>query len=192
MAKARTRKPDKETKRTSKPRRARPTPRWLREQQDLDEMGRRRCLMILSVLSGEKPVSDAITEAQISRQLYYQLEERALAAMLRALSPGATSEDAPAAGAIKRAQELESKVSKLEADKRRAEHLLLLTRKLVGRGPLKTTSGKKSSKVSRMRTDASSKPSTSSKSSSAKTSSASDASIPNAAGADVPSAGSES
>ena len=33
---------------------------------------------MLSVLSGEKPVTDAITEAGISRQLYYQLEEKAL------------------------------------------------------------------------------------------------------------------
>ena len=99
MKKKQRRKTEEQPKRP-KPTRRRPTPRWLREQQDLDEMGRRRCLMILSVLSGEKAVSDAIAEAQISRQMYYQLEEKALAAMLRAVSPGATSEDAPPAGAV--------------------------------------------------------------------------------------------
>ena len=34
--------------------------------------------MILEVLSGEKPVTDAIEQAKISRGHYYQLEERAL------------------------------------------------------------------------------------------------------------------
>lgn len=155
-------------------------------------MGRRRCLMILSVLSGEKSVSDAIVEAQVSRQLYYQLEERALAAMLRALSAGATADDAPAAGAIKRAQELEAKLAKLEADKRRSEHLLLLTRKLVGRGPLKMSAGRKTSKVSKMRTDVSRKPSTSSKSSSPATNSSSDEPSASTLGAAEPSAGRES
>lgn len=191
MKKKRAAKSD-ETSKRARSTRKRPMPRWLREQQDLDEMGRRRCLMILSVLSGEKAVSDAIAEAQISRQMYYQLEEKALAAMLRAVSPGATSEDAPPAGAVKRAQELETKVSKLEADKRRAEHLLLLTRKLMGRGPLKTTAGRKTSKVSKMRTDASSKPSTCSKSSSPETKSSSDVSTPSADGEDARSAGSGS
>src|SRR5262245_41158938 len=46
--------------------RARPTPSWLLEQQDLDEIARRRCLMVLSVLSGETPVTDAITSSNIS------------------------------------------------------------------------------------------------------------------------------
>jgi len=65
--------------------RARPTPRWLARSADLDPIARVRCLMVLSVLSGEKPVTDAITEAGISRGRYYQLETRALSAMLRAL-----------------------------------------------------------------------------------------------------------
>ena len=89
---------------------------------------------------GEK-ASDAIEEAQISRQMYYQLEERALHAMLRALSPGATSEETASAGAVKRAQELEAKVGRLEQEKRRSERLLLLTRKLVGKR-MKTAAGR--------------------------------------------------
>ena len=116
--------------------RTRPTPSWLLEQQDLDEMARRRCVLILSVLSGERPVTEAIEEAQINRQTYYQLEEKALRAMLRALTPGAgeaptQSTEGPA---LRRIAELEAKVSRLEQDKRRSERLLLLTRKLVKPG----------------------------------------------------------
>jgi len=99
-------------------------------------MARRRCVLILSVLSGERPVTEAIEEAQLNRQTYYQLEEKALRAMLRALTPGAT--EAPAQStegpALRRIAELEAKVSRLEQDKRRSERLLLLTRKLVKPG----------------------------------------------------------
>lgn len=122
--------------------RPRPTPKWLKEQRDLDEVARRRCLMILSVISGEKPVTDAITEAKISRQMYYQLEERALNAMLRALSPGASSEETASAGAVARARELELKMERLEQERRRSDRLLLLTRKMVGRGTLKVAPGR--------------------------------------------------
>lgn len=122
--------------------RPRPMPKWLKEQRDLDEVARRRCLMILSVISGEKPVTDAITDAKISRQMYYQLEERALHAMLRALSPGASSEETASAGAAARARELETKVERLEQERRRADRLLLLTRKMVGRGTLKVAPGR--------------------------------------------------
>jgi hypothetical protein len=125
-------------KRTRK-HRARPTPRWLVKRTDLDEMGKRRCLLMLSVLSGERPVTDVIEEAQISRQMYYQLEERALRAMLLALTPGAS--EPGAAEPAKRIAELEQKVSQLEADKRRGERLLLLTRKVL-KGPMKTAAGR--------------------------------------------------
>lgn len=122
--------------------RPRPTPSWLLEQQDLDDIARRRCLMVLSVLSGETPVTDAIASANISRQLYYQLEERALKAMLKALTPG--SESAPVTGpdpaSLRRIAELEAKVSHLEQDKRRIDRLLYLTRKVVKTGPLTTGS----------------------------------------------------
>lgn len=121
--------------------RPRPTPSWLLEQQDLDEIARRRCLMVLSVLSGETPVTEAITSANISRQLYYQMEERALRAMLKAVTPGA--ETAPSSSAVESAAarkivELESKVARLEQERRRSERLLLLTRKVIKPGPLTT------------------------------------------------------
>jgi hypothetical protein len=116
--------------------RTRPTPSWLLEQQDLDEMARRRCVLILSVLSGERPVTEAIEEAQMNRQTYYQLEEKALRAMLKALTPGAAETPTQSAEgpALRRIAELEAKVARLEQDKRRGERLLLLTRKLVKPG----------------------------------------------------------
>lgn len=120
---------------TTDRRRARTTPEWLHEREDLDEMARRRCLMVLSVLSGERPVTDVIAEAQISRGTYYNLEERALKAMLVALVPGAA--EAPSESPAMRIAELEKKVTLLEQHKRRGERLLLLTRKTLKRGPMK-------------------------------------------------------
>ena len=122
-------------------RRARPTPSWLMDGKDLDEMARRRCMMVLRVISGEQAVTDAITEAQISRGTYYQLEERALKAMLAALMPG--GEQAPNASPAARIAELEEKVAMLERHKRRSERLLLLTRKLVKPGSMKSGAGRK-------------------------------------------------
>ena len=121
--------------------RPRPTPAWLLEQQDLDEIARRRCLMVLSVLSGETPVTEAIESANISRQMYYQMEERALRAMLRAVTPGAESTPSSSAtesAAARKVSELESKVTRLEQERRRSERLLMLTRKVLKPGPLTT------------------------------------------------------
>ena len=116
--------------------RSRPTPRWLKAAADLDPIARSRCLMVLSVLSGEKPVTDAITEVGISRATYYHLETRALAAMLRALAPGA--EEAEERSPQRQVAKLEKKVKVLEQSKRRAERLLLMTRRVLG--PVKTSS----------------------------------------------------
>lgn len=113
--------------------RARPLPKWIRERQELDEMARRRCLLILSVLSGEKPVSDAISEAGMSRNRYYQLEEKAIEGMLEALGPTPPGRT-PDRGAELAA--LQARLSRLEQEKRRAERLLLLTRKVVRKGRL--------------------------------------------------------
>lgn len=119
--------------------RARPTPRWLVQRQDLDAMAQRRCLLVLSVLSGERAVTDVIAEAQVSRQMYYQMEERALRAMLAALTPGAS--EPGASEPARRIAELEEKVAQLEQDKRRGERLLLLTRKVM-KGPVKGAAGR--------------------------------------------------
>jgi len=130
--------------------RPRPMPKWLLLQQDLDQVARRRCLMMLSVLSGEKPVTDAITEAGISRGLYYQLEEKALRAMLRAMAPGAqeSGDGTPGAdGMAKHLTALEEKVSRLEAEKRRLERLLYVTRKVLPPGPVKSNNRGRRPKV---------------------------------------------
>jgi hypothetical protein len=119
--------------------RSRAMPRNLTAQ-DLDEIGRRRCLMILEVLSGRVPVTDAIAAAKISRGTYYQLEAKALAAMLTALSP--SSSDCATSSASKEVEALQAKVHKLETDKRRLERLLQLATKVVKPGPLTTGKGR--------------------------------------------------
>lgn len=146
--------------------RSRPVPRWIKEKQELDEMARRRCLLILSVLSGEKPVSDAIAESGLSRNTYYQLEEKALDAMLSALGPKPPGRKADQSAEI---AALESKVTRLEEEKRRTERLLLLTRKVVRRGrltlpglgrPRSTTAGATPSSGSAPKSPPSASPST--------------------------------
>lgn len=120
--------------------RRRPTPKWLEKSQELDAIARSRCLMVFSVLSGEKPVTDAIGEAKISRGTYYQLETRALNAMLAALNPlAAASENGrpELSAAAARIEELQGRIARLEQDKRRTQRLLLLTRKSI-RAPVAT------------------------------------------------------
>jgi hypothetical protein len=97
-------------------------------------VARSRALMVLSVLSGEKPVTDAIKEAKLSRGTYYQLETRALNAMLSGLNPLGSSSSTGAlelSAAASRIAELEARVERLEREKRRTERLLLLTRKSI-------------------------------------------------------------
>lgn len=134
----RTESPEATSTTTTRERRARPTPSWLTKQADLDAIARARVLMLLSVLSGETPVTTAIERLRISRGLYYQLETRALNAMLLALAPGAEG-DATREGAStsRRIADLEDQVKRLEAEKRRAEQQLALTRKTIGPLPVK-------------------------------------------------------
>jgi hypothetical protein len=125
--------------------RSRPTPKWLLEKQELDEIAKRRCLMVLEVLSGAKPVTDVIESGQMSRGTYYKLEERALEAMLRALSPtaGPDGTDGQAlTGALARVAELEARLAKSEQEKRRSDKLFVMTRKLVKKGPMTTGAGR--------------------------------------------------
>ena len=135
--------------------RARPTPKWLLSSEQINQVAKARCLMLLSVLSGEKPVSEAITEAGISRGTYYQLETRALNAMLRTLGPLDVESPAEEANVLRRISELETKLSRAEAAKRRSERLLLMTRRVVKGGvtlrprTVSTRSGKSPSPSSR-------------------------------------------
>jgi hypothetical protein len=128
---------------SSKKRRSRPTPRWLATTSDLDAVARNRVLLVLSVLSGEKPVTTAIEEAGISRGFYYQLETKAINAMLLALAPGSDGDASPdATGLHHRIKQLEEKVARAEASQRRAERLLFMQRKLSSTGPVKTHRGR--------------------------------------------------
>lgn len=132
--------------------RSRPIPKWLKTSSELDAVARSRCLLLLSVLSGELPVTTAIARAKIARGTYYKLETRALQAMLAALNPlaGATADGrADLTVAAARIGELEGKVKALERDKRRAERLLLLTRKSL-RAPV--TTGRRGRWPRRLRT----------------------------------------
>jgi hypothetical protein len=126
-----------ETKAKKRAMRERPTPKWLVRRADLDPMAQRRCLMLLSVLSGEKPVTAVIEDLGISRGTYYQLETKALVAMLRALAPGSEDPTTAAGASVnQRIAELEAKVKRLEQEKRRVERLLYLARKVVPTGPV--------------------------------------------------------
>jgi hypothetical protein len=122
--------------------RSRPTPRWLLTSIELNQIAQRRCIQLLSVLSGEKSVSEAISEMQISRGTYYKLETEALGGMLSALTPGAASVTGADGMPVGQLKALEEKVKTLEQGKRRAERLLLLTRRVVKPGPVKTGVGR--------------------------------------------------
>lgn len=117
--------------------------------------------MLLAVLSGEKPVTEVVESAGISRGTYYQLETRAIQAMLKALGPASSTEE-KAKPRARQIEELERKVKKLEQARRRAERLLQLTRKVIegtsvklrvrrtgstgpGRSPLRTSRKEKAS-----------------------------------------------
>jgi hypothetical protein len=123
-------------KAAGRPRKHRPraVPKWLTNSTQLEQIARSRCLLVLSVLSGEIPVTDAIERAKISRGTYYQLETRALRAILAAMNPLASSAVGGAAdltAATQRIEQLEAQVRRLEQEKRRTQRLLLLTRKSI-------------------------------------------------------------
>jgi uncharacterized protein YggU (UPF0235/DUF167 family) len=117
--------------------RPRPTPKWMKAQAEGPEaVAQRRCLLVLAVLSGEQPVTDAIESTGVSRQLYYQLEEKALKGMVHALGPGSEANEELAQSLATQLELAQERVKQLETEKRRAERLLLLTRKLVRPGPM--------------------------------------------------------
>lgn len=155
---------------------------------DLDEMARRRCLMILSVLSGTRPVSEVIEEAKISRGTYYQLEARAIKAMLQTLLPGAETSGG-GENLTHQLKLLEQKIARLEREKRRAERLVYLTRQVIKPGPMSTGMGPRPG-----RRKASTKPGSKLLPPSTKTpeTSRSSPSTPTTAGAGAPSHGSAS
>ncbi len=121
-------------------RRARTTPLWLAQSSpDVNEIARRRSLMLLSVLSGETPVTTAIEREQISRQTYYLWETRALQAVLAAMVPTelAPGYD-PAVTPEQRIASLERQLAQSERSCQRAERMLSLTRQAIRTVPVTT------------------------------------------------------
>ena len=172
------------SKRVRRRERARPVPKWLLTNEELDKVAKARCLMILSVLAGELPVSQAIIEANISRPTYYQLETRALNAMLAAVHPAKSPRPGrPEAKADASSQiaALEKKLQTAERLKRRAERMVSVMRKVMQPVPLLPRVRRKSS-ASRSSTPTGNKPSTSSPA----TTTSPSASTPTRDGADGP------
>ena len=107
---------------------------------DHDEIAKRRVLMLLSVLSGEKPVTEVIAEYRISRPTYYQQETKALQAMLEALTPGRNGPKGPSKvdDLLRRVEQLQAKLEAAQRKERRTQRLLHLTRKMVKPGSVTT------------------------------------------------------
>jgi len=101
------------------------------------------------VLSGQSTISGAIKDAQISSAMYYQLEGRALTAMLEALAPTTKTENGQERS--RSFSSLQARVEHLEREKRRLERLLAMTTKVVKPGPMKTAMGRPSKKTRRTR-----------------------------------------
>lgn len=104
-------------------------PLWLMQPAEQQAIAQRRTLMILAVLSGQKSVQEVIEEERVSRTFYYQLEDRGLQGMLKALSPrieGVTSEHRELSQARERLRRMSEQVESLTQRKRSAERLLRL------------------------------------------------------------------
>ena len=177
--------PPAPTKKKRRSERKRGIPRWLTGRKDLDEVAQRRTILILSVLSGQMPVTTAIAEHGISRPLYYQLETKAVVAMMQALVPGASAASSPDdATPMRRIAELEQKIARLEQDNRRLERLLLLAKKVLPPGPI-AMPAMRGRRRGRRSTSAGPAPSPASKKTTMATSTT-PASIPTTAGATAP------
>jgi hypothetical protein len=115
-------------------RRSRPLPQWLRQARTSNPIALARCLLLLRVLSGAEPVTQAIALAKISRPTYYWLERKGLEGMLRALTPVPSRGRQPRVSPVTaHLTALEEKVQRLEQAKRRAERLVHLTRTVLPR-----------------------------------------------------------
>ena len=136
-------KPKRRTSKSDKRRQRRPrgTPRSLASTEH-DDIAKRRLLMMLDVLSGRTPVTDAIERTKISRNTYYQLESKALNAMLEALTPSERG-PGPRPDPSKKVEALEQKIERLETENRRLERLIALTDRYLKPGSVTTTAGRK-------------------------------------------------
>jgi transposase-like protein len=109
-----------------------------RKKQPLDRMevtdapAKAKVAMVLEVLSGEKPISQACQETGLKPLQYYKLEEKMIRAMLSAalLPNGAGRHRASGAATAAIAEETES----LRQEHRRMKSLVRVSRKLLGLG----------------------------------------------------------
>jgi hypothetical protein len=118
-------------------------PLWLMQPGEQQAIAQRRCLMILSVLAGQKSVQEVIEEERVSRTFYYQLEHRGLQGMLKALSPrieGVTEEHRELTQAREQVRLLSERVKSLTQRKRSAERLLRL---LIKSNQARVTTGRR-------------------------------------------------
>jgi hypothetical protein len=133
--------PDASVKRLQRHRRSHhQLPLWLMQPMEEQRIAQARCLMVLSVLSGQKSIQEAISEAKVSRVLYYQLEDRALNGMMVALGPRvreAPNEQRELRRARAQVRHLAARVKSLVQRRRAAERLLRLMMK-SNRTPVKT------------------------------------------------------
>ena len=102
-----------------------------------NETAKKRAWMVLSVLSGQMGVSEAVREEKLSPSRYYQLETKALKGMVYALSP----EEGQARGTMQeRLERAQRKLAKLEEEQARQRQLLRMARKMWGTSSLGTGS----------------------------------------------------
>ena len=92
-----------------------------------DEASKKRVWTVLQVLSGQMGISEAAKAAQISPNRYYQLEQKAVHAMLLAMSP-TQGRGQP----MERLQKMEKRSEALEQENARQKQLLRMARKLWG------------------------------------------------------------
>ena len=101
-----------------------------------DEASKKRVWALLQVLSGQMGVSEAAKAVQISSPRYYQLEKKALSAMLMAMSP-TQGRGQP----MERLQKLQERSVALEQENARQKQLLRMAKRLWG--PMAETEVKK-------------------------------------------------
>lgn len=92
-----------------------------------DEAAKKRVWTLLQVLSGQMGVSEAAKSAQISLPRYYQLERKAIEAMLLAMSPTA-GRGQP----LERLERLQERSQALEQENARQRQLLRMAKRLWG------------------------------------------------------------
>lgn len=104
-----------------------------------DAAAKAKVALVLEVLSGEKPISQACRETGVNMLAYYKLEERMLRAMLAVaqMPPGRRSTRNPAAEASFLAAETED----LRQEHRRIRSLLRVSRKLLAFGQARARKG---------------------------------------------------